>query len=504
MKCSSAYYSAFKEIRNRLRYFRKDQIAIVCFENLVATWDMTSLDVVQNKLPMPWHTLLILKWGMVYGANKVEGKQFDQNKFLNLYNLVSELPANFGWLNNNDSLSVWKLIRANISGQLAYQTNIGFYGLAVTEIILNDIGINYDINSLLKEIIGVNIEEFTSFQSLITAVFVAREKYPRYTIDNFNNFRNEQNLGKLNQFLNYFSMSFNQLETFMSDQHKSIDNPEFEYNLLSPLIKKPLYRFDNNYVAYHKTILNHFCEYGLYDLIKSHDSSRFSGEFGHGFETYLTYSLNSLKINYQRESEIRKVFNVKNSVDFLYKSNNDVLLIEAKSSEMSELTPHNPEKRFLEQTFQNSLVKGYKQIILTVNELKKQNPNSFNKCNFWALIVTFKDFMFGAPEAIWLEFMEEKMKELLPTEIYNKLPIDPLKIFVVSVYEFDSLCLFTKRRDSDLIASLKIPYENNKERETKKFSFTLHYPQHEITLNDFDHIKTKLDIITKRMKKYIK
>ncbi len=48
--------------------------------------------------------------------------------------------------------------------------------------------------------------------------------------------------------------------------------------------------------------------------MKYHDSNGFSSEFGHGFETYLTYSLDSLKINFLREFDIRKTFNVKNSV----------------------------------------------------------------------------------------------------------------------------------------------------------------------------------------------
>ena len=503
MKCSLKYYSGFKEIRNKLRYFRKDQIVIICFKNLASTWNMDPLTIVQKTLPMPWHVMLILKWGMVYGANKIDGKPFEQKNFNTIYNLINELPTNLGWLDSGDLLSLWKLMRATMFGQYAYQTKMGFYGLAVTEIILKDIGISYDVDKTLNMILGVNIEEFCNFQSLLTAIYVASNNYQTYNVDFFSTFSDKHDIKKIEQFLNYFSMNFYELETFMIEHHKAIDNPEFEYNLLSPLIRKPLYRFNKNYVAYNKTLINHFCEYGLYDLLKNADPESFSGAFGHGFETYLTYSLNSLGIDYLREFDIRKTFNVKSSVDFLSTFEKDVLLIEAKSSEMPELTPQNPQKKFLEQTFQNSLIKGYKQIILTATELKKQNPSKFGKSNFWALIVTYKDLMFGSPEVIWLEFLEEKMKELLPSDIFNNLPIDPLKIFVISVYEFDSLCLYTKRRDSNLISSLTIPFENNKEPETKRFSFFLNYPQNKIMIKDFDHTKVKLEEIIQRIKNYI-
>ena len=101
-----------------------------------------------------------------------------------------------------------------------------------------------------------------------------------------------------------------------------------------------------------------------------------------------------------------------------------------------------------------------------------------------------------------VRFMKAKMKEILPEDILSDQPIDPLKIFVASVYEFDSLCLYTKRRESTLSKSLEMPFENNKERSTKKFSFILHFPQDEIKVNDFDQTKNKLDEIICRVKKY--
>jgi hypothetical protein len=503
MKCSPSYYNEFKKIRNRLRYYRKDQIVIICFENLTATWNLNIYEIIQNKKPLPWHTLLILKWGLVYGANKHEGKSFDQNNFNSIYYLINNLPACTKWLNVGDSLGVWKFMRATLYSQSIYQTNTGFYGLAITEIILKDIGINYDVDNSLKRILGVDLAEFTNFQSILTAIYTGSPKHQSYSLDYFITFTNRNNIEKLNHFLNYFSLKFNELESFMIEHHKAINNPEYEYNLLSPLNKKPLYRFNGKFIAYNKTLINHFCEYGLYDFLKSNDNDLFSGAFGYGFETYLTYSLDSLKLKYTREFDIRKIYNVKRSVDFFYEKDDDVLLIEAKSSEISELTTQNPEKKFLEQTFQNSLIKGYKQIFLTAFELKKQNPRKFARSNFWAIIVTFKDFLSGSPEVIWSEFMEENMMNILPKDIISNLPLDQLKIFVLSVYEFDSLCLYTKKRNSDLFSSLSIPFENNKARETKKLSFFMNYPQDEIKITEFDHIKVKFEEIKDRIKTYL-
>ena len=504
MKCNQDFYYEFKPIRNKLKSFRKDQIMIVCFQNLAKTYNLNVVEIFKNKLPLPWHTMLIFKWGVVYGANKIDGKSFTQNDFIDIYNTIKELLTNARLFKSNDPVNIWRLIRANFAGQYPYQLNNGFYGLAVTEIILKDIGIDYDVDNVLNTLIGINLEEFINFQCIITSMYVSNNAYFKYSLDFFKNFSNKHDLNKLDQFLHFISLDFYGVETFLTDHHISLDNPEFEFNLLSPLSKKPLYRFGGNFVAYNKTLLNSFCEYGLYDILKSNDSAKFSSAFGLGFETYLTYSLNTLNLNYFREKNIRKEFNVGSSVDFLFKEENNVLLIEAKSSEMSELTPLNPEKKYLEQTFQNSLIKGYKQIFFTAFELKKQNPISFRNANFWGLIVTYKDFMFGAPEAIWLEFMKDKMHETLPNEIFSNLPLDPLKIFVVSIYEFDTLCLYTKKKGIALFDSLAIPFENNNKRETKNFSFALHFPINEIKLKDFEQTKNKLDTIMGRIEKYLK
>lgn len=504
MKCNQDFFAEFKPIRNKLKSFRKDQIMIVCFQNLAKTYNLNIIEIYKLKLPLPWHTMLIFKWGVVYGANIIDGKPFSQNDFSNLYNKIKELLTNAKLFNNNDPLNAWRMIRANFAGQYPYQSNNGFYGLAVTEIILKDIGINYDVDTVLRNLVGVSLEEFINFQCIITAVYISNNSYSKYSLDYFRNFSNKHDLKQLEQFLYFISLDFKGVESFLIDHHTSLDNPEFEFNLLSPLSKKPLYRFGNSFVAYNKTLLNSFCEYGLYDLLKSNNSANFSSAFGIGFETYLTYSLNNLTINYFREYQIRKEFNVGSSVDFLLKEENNVLLIEAKSSEMSELTPLNPEKKYLEQTFQNSLIKGYKQVFLTVNELRKQNPVSFRNANFWGLIVTYKDFMFGAPEAIWLEFMQEKMREILPNEIFSNLPIDPLKIFVVSIYEFDTLCFYSKEKEVDLFDCLTIPFLNNEKRETKKFSFSLHFPIDEIKVKDFKQTRNKLDTIMGRVEKYLK
>jgi len=43
---------------------------------------------------------------------------------------------------------------------------------------------------------------------------------------------------------------------------------------------------------------------------------------------------------------IKRKYNISNTVDFLIHNESDTLLLEAKSAEMAELTPHNPEMKY--------------------------------------------------------------------------------------------------------------------------------------------------------------
>lgn len=503
MNCSQKFYTEFKPIRNKLSSFRKDDVIIICFNNLKNIWNLNPIEILQKKLPLPWHLFLILKWGFVYCANKYEGKHFTQNDFANIYKNLKELPSNYKWIESKDSLDLWKWIRANFTGQFTYQINSGIYGLAAMDIMINDIKIDYDIATRIKNIVGVDTEDFLNFQFLINGLFINDDSQKKYSLEFFNTFKQESDLKNIEIFLKYISLDFYGVEAFLTDHHKILANPEFEYNLLSPLWKKPLYRFNNNYVAYHKSLINNFTEFGLYDILKTSDSEGFSSSFGYCFEEFITIPLQIYTNNYRREKQIKKEFNVTNAVDFLLKEEKQTLLIEAKSAEMYELTPLNPEMKYLEQTFRNSLIKAYKQIFQNTYELKKRNPSNFKSDNFWAIIVTYKDFMFGSPELIWLEFMQTKIMEELPAEIISDSQIDPFKIFTLSLYEFELLMHYAKSKKISVIDLLNHAYSNNLVRETKKFSFIMHLADNNLTLKDFKHIKNKIDEIGERIKKYI-
>ena len=189
-------------------------------------------------------------------------------------------------------------------------------------------------------------------------------------------------------------------------------------------------------------------EFGVYDILKENDREKFSSSFGHGFEEYVTYPLLSISANFKRENYIKRVLGKDNKViDFLVSESGGTLFIEVKSAEMHPSTLHDPKLCNLERTLQNSLVSGYKQILTVASKLRSgQYDLLFSSDNFYGIIITYKDLMLGSPNIIWDDFMETIMKEKLSDNIMSNLPINPSHIFCLSIYEFDIICEFAKKK----------------------------------------------------------
>ena len=505
---SSDFFTTWKPLRNRFFYFSKKQIFDQCMFQLRKCWGKSVFEIMtQNAksslaelfIPQPWHVLLILKWGLIYGDNSQTPKKiFDTSQFSDIYNRVFDLPMFSKTMSLKDPLAWWKMIRASFSNQFYYQLDSfsSFHCLCVLITILNDIGIDYDVNNALLKISDTNFDEFITLQLLIIVGTATQEKLNTYTSQQL--FRAVPSLQakKIESFLNEMSLNYHGLIDFFTTHHKKVSNQEFECSLFSPLHAHPLFKDGDNFHPYHQAISFHQIGYGIYDLLKSYDNTHFPQAFGKGFEEYITLPLKRLPIKYLRENEIRSFAKISSSikiVDFVLPEMEGLILIEAKSAEMHPSTVYEPDQINLKKKLENSLVSAYKQIFTTSYHIRKfQKENASPLIELYALVVTFKNLLIGTPELIWQEFMYEGLKSELPIDILDINAINPLHIFAISVYELDYLCAYAVETRISITECFKRAIEKNKNPETASLPFAFHFLDRNITIRSTPHIFNKL------------
>lgn len=467
-----AFYDEFKKIRTQISKYPKPAIFNICMDALSQVWNLHLIDIYNKNLPNPMHTLLMLKWGLIYGEHpRMARKTFEAFEFSQLHNEIQKLLILEKLLKDDDSLAIPKYTRAIMSHQQYYNKKSGLYGLVLTETILNRIGIKYDCDTTLMNLCGLTIEEFTFLQFILATSISAQCKYRSYSINYYKNLFEVFGREKVTNFFNYISCDINELETFVVADHKKIKYPEYESAILSSLYKKPLYRVDQTFFPYHTALIEANIEYGIYDILKGADSKRFCSPFGRGFEEYISLTLRNNDIKFKREDEIRKYTHRDSVCDFMAEDTGSTVFLEAKSAEMYYLTRQNPQEEYLEQTLENSLISGYKQIITLIDFLKNRKDPTVEGKDLYGIIVTFKDLLLGFPDNIWAEFMENFMSSRLEKRIIENLPISPSKIFVISAYELDHMLAYARKYRKTLPECLQIAHERNSDRKKRTFFF---------------------------------
>ena len=496
------FYSEWKTIRNWFKNFWVEEIVDQSIQHLHQCWGKTILEGANERLASPWISLLVLKWGSLYGSSKVEArKSFGPNEFSKAYTRILNLPAQLSFLGAGDSLSFWRFVRASFVGQFHYQNNAWFYGLAVLETILKDIGIDYQTDLQFKSCVGMELEEFLSLQVLICGGMLAPRKNLFIKAVQFRNFTGVYSAESIDVFLNFISLDHSELQTFLEEGHRKIKNPEYEQSLFSPLYQKPFLRVGEKYYPYHQALLQHHVDYGVYDVLKKSDPGGFSGSFGYGFEKYVEIPLRYSGIKIFREDEVKNILHEPSVSDYAMIFGHDALLVEVKSAEMYPLLLQNPTPEMLKKSLRTSIIKGYQQLFRTAYKMKALSgtPLSFSEEAF-GLIVTFKPLFLGPPNLIWEEFMESCLREALSAEILDSAPLNSSHIFCLSVYELDVLCAHARDKGKSLVDCLKVAVKNNEDRETASFMFVQHLKDRESSLDSFPHIKSKFDSVMERLR----
>lgn len=482
-KSESEFYSNFKVLRNRLKNYSKYDLFDSCMKNLTDIWGIDFADLPKLNMPIPTNLFLLMKWGICYGEYpQLSKKQLRIDNFKEFYATITDLPAFSHLLKIEDPFGLSKFIRAYAPHQFYYQQNHGLYGICVLDTIINQIGIKYDCDKLIKDRIGIPLGTFIDLQFFVFVVINSQEKYRAYSLDYFKHLYNYYSKDIIEKFLDFMSNDYNSIYNFFQKDHDVIGNPEYETTLLTPLYKKPLFKNGNLYYPYHKCLLDANIQYGVYEIMKAYDAPNFCSAFGTGFEEYISSSISNYTKNYLREKDLRNITHKERACDFVVPEEKYSFFIEAKSAEMYYLTRQNPQKEHLKRTLENSLISGYKQIFTLAYYLNSTNHTLTNGKIPVGFIITYKNLFLGHPDEIWEDFMYQIMKDSLHEDIFNNLLVAPSNIYVMSVLEFDYMLLYASRFNKSLSECINLIETNNKIPNTRKI-FT------------YDNFTEKIDVL---------
>ena len=493
MENEKSFSEIFEGLKDQLRYFSKERIFKVSLDLLRKQWGKSVKDIAlsQGQFQNPWFIFLIMKWGLIYGTDhRVASRSFGENEFSHLYNQLIDLPANsnLGAGAKNSELGLWKFIRCVMHGQIHYQYQLSYYGAAVLKTIKDRVGINYDVDAQLENISGLRFNDFLEIQVFTCAAMQGNPQLLDYEADSFKGAYSKYTKEKILKLLNFSSLNFHELTDFFKQDHDWVANPEYEYGLITPLIRKPLFRDYAKFTPFHPIHLQYYINFGAYDNLRESDKSRFPQQFGVALEDYVKTPLSNATKEMLRESDLKPIIGQSSVVDYALPSKNSCVLLEVKTAEMYPLTFHDPQVDYFRRTFNSSIIKAYVQIFSAAQKLK-QTPQYSSITEWFGVIVMYKEQFLGTPATVWEEFVKDSLLGIpdLPFDVLSP-PIPPENVITTCVADLDLVCEYCRKHGIEIGSALATVVENNKDKGHQSLFLRDHFKDEDFTWMSISHV----------------
>ncbi|MBW6483863.1 MAG: hypothetical protein K0B10_12500 [Vicingaceae bacterium] len=237
-----------------------------------------------------------------------------------------------------------------------------------------------------------------------------------------------------------------------------------EYYSFRPdfLVKYPFIEFNEKYFFIHKDIFVRTIHEYLFEYLLDLENENTRRYFDNRFEDYFAIGLSALSIQHKREKDLKNTFPNAEICDYII---DDYLFAECKAIQLKPLAQVNPTVSILKNNLE-LISKAYQQIISTANIL------SLNRESF-GIIFTYQPFYFSDGTDIWDEFLKNHIETYIKEKNY-KLIIPPQNLFFIDIRSWDKLVDALGNGKGNLKEILKTAVLNNKNTETRKFTFDMH------------------------------
>jgi len=467
----------FNYIRNQIRQYSKDALIDRCY---------LEIEGYKDRPIATWQIFTMLKWTFLYAGTNYPSKPLNEKAFAKIYKATYMLDEGylgffakqgdfkryFQILHSQQFYLHRKVIKETFASQLKIYTKLSH---------------QFDIDKLFQTKTGLTIEEMLCLlQTLWIIIFHANSlsstvKY-RGLIerDHLEALTVLSGQEKMEKFINLLLIDPSNAEEKIKNAPYSLNKEELQSFERTFFTIYPLQVYKGRYIkVVHPDVIAHTMNHYIYDFLKR--EPLFPEEFGYRIEKYVALGLREIKANYVSEVDLKKRLGENSKVvDFALE--NDKILIECKSIELSPSVSIVPTADSLYSGLKGSILKAYTQQMLTV----ASQFNSTNTEPYFGIILTYK-------EMYWSKFVDlyEVVKNKLPTSL-NTAIMPPSNVFIIDLLTWDKMVQIIKDKKATLRQILEKAILNNTNPKTAKMLFNMHLEEYDLKRFNLNYLTDEL------------
>ena len=403
---------------------------------------------------------------------------FGNKELTKLINMIKDFDGKCGspFLQRDEKENVIKFFRTKAHQQFWMQLPLGSWNIARQFLLFNDLSSTENVKIAFEEYCDISILDFLDLSFLVWVwlsshddgiffernVIFSKTKIPKNTIDNY---------------FNCLSLDISTTKKYLLSRPNKVNDFCFQLIEPTPFIEKPFFCYRTEIMVYSKKIFESMINNYIYNRIKYKLGSDIAVSFGNVFEKYIQNALSSVKLDFLTEKDLKTYLPNTKVTDYLIKSNDSSIFIEAKSQDINPKVIVFPDNTQLKNELEDSVIKATIQAITLINAIK--SSQSFDKgikdSVPFLLIVTYKNFYLGNGKMMWNEFLESAVSCSINPDLDISL-LPPENIAVLSIEEFDLLMAYIEQKIFTLDEILDIVVKENSSVDTMKISFIQHLP----------------------------
>ncbi|MHC1713166.1 MAG: hypothetical protein AB9872_13545 [Solidesulfovibrio sp.] len=460
----------YKYIINKFRDYKRDELITLIIMH-IRKFELDKDSLTKRGTPLPWLLFLMLKMAFLYSGENSANKHPDHQDFAILYNFLLDFHGKYQKvLLQQDGPQTF--FSATAHSQFLYQLDIHKGDFARIKFLFYDMPNNHIQRQFLQNH-SITIQEFIE---MLVALWVHIDRNPTMIIINyydvltFLNF----NTDKITSFLSIISREKESIRNQLKTLRGGVKNHLLEVGELTCFYKFPMLTITrDSHILYSKTILEQTIKLFLVDFSKAECGDKGIALFADRFEQYVNKLLSYSGANFLCENDIVRKYGGK-PTDFLAFEDDTAIMFEAKSIQISTLPKANPSKDIIINALKDNVIKAIIQGITLSSNINSREEAT----DFFLVIVTYGETYLGTQQDAWDYFFKDYFEPKFTTGELQRGVLEPNKIFILSILEFELLCAY-RLKNGSFTPLLRKALQDNSTPITSKFNLLL-------TLEDAD------------------